>query len=60
MTENACEAVPGAGALLFLCDHASNAVPPGLGSLGLAPALFETHIAHDIGAAVVTRTLAAA
>ena len=60
MTENAFEAVPGAGALLFLCDHASNAVPPGLGSLGLAPALFETHIAHDIGAAVVTRTLAAA
>ena len=60
MTENAFEAVPGAGALLFLCDHASNAVPPGLGSLGLAPALFGTHIAHDIGAAVVTRTLAAA
>ena len=60
MTENAFEAVPGAGALLLLCDHASNAVPPGLGSLGLAPALFGTHIAHDIGAATVTRSLAAA
>ena len=60
MTENAFEAVPGAGALLFLCDHASNAVPPGLGSLGLGQGLFGTHIAHDIGAAAVTRALAAA
>jgi predicted N-formylglutamate amidohydrolase len=60
MTENAFEAVPGAGSLLFLCDHASNALPPGLGSLGLAPGLFGTHIAHDIGAAAVTRALAAA
>jgi predicted N-formylglutamate amidohydrolase len=60
MTENAFDAVPGSGHLLFLCDHASNALPPDMGSLGLAPALFSTHIAHDIGAATVTRTLAAA
>jgi predicted N-formylglutamate amidohydrolase len=60
MTENAFHAVPGSGHLLFLCDHASNALPPDMGSLGLAPALFSTHIAHDIGAATVTRTLAAA
>ena len=60
MTENAFDAVPGSGRLLFLCDHASNALPPDMGSLGLAPALFSTHIAHDIGAAMVTRTLAAA
>jgi predicted N-formylglutamate amidohydrolase len=46
--------------LLFLCDHASSALPPAYGTLGLTPALFATHIAADIGAAEVTRTLAAA
>jgi predicted N-formylglutamate amidohydrolase len=45
--------------LLLLCDHASNAMPPGL-ELGLDPGLMRTHIAHDIGAADVTRALAAA
>jgi predicted N-formylglutamate amidohydrolase len=62
MTENAFEAIPGSKTtpLLLLCDHASNALPPGLGTLGLAPGLFSTHIAYDIGAAAVTRALAAA
>jgi len=46
--------------LLFLCDHASNAVPAEYDGLGLARRLFETHIAYDIGAAFVTRTLAQA
>ncbi|HXC56732.1 MAG TPA: DUF1244 domain-containing protein [Rhizomicrobium sp.] len=46
--------------LLLLCDHASNALPPAYGTLGLAPELFATHIASDIGAAAVTRALAAA
>jgi predicted N-formylglutamate amidohydrolase len=45
--------------LLLLCDHASAALPEGYGRLGLDPALFETHIAADIGAATVTRALAA-
>ena len=45
--------------LLFLCDHASAALPPERALLGLDPALFQTHIAYDIGAALVTRTLAA-
>src|SRR4051812_43230144 len=60
MTENAFEAIQGAAGsrLLLLCDHASNALPEGL--LGLDPILLATHIAHDIGAAAVTRTLAAA
>jgi predicted N-formylglutamate amidohydrolase len=49
---------PGTSPLLFLCDHAGNALPPGYGALGLAPALFQTHIAYDIGAAEVTRALA--
>ena len=44
--------------LIFLCDHASNAIPPEYGTLGLGPEL-ATHIGHDIGAAEVTRHLAA-
>jgi predicted N-formylglutamate amidohydrolase len=58
MTETAFERIAGSGRLLLLCDHAANALPPG--GLGLDPALLSTHIAHDIGAAAVTRTLAAA
>lgn len=45
--------------LLLLCDHASAALPDAYGRLGLDPALFEAHIASDIGAATVTRALAA-
>jgi len=44
--------------ILILCDHASNAVPPDLGDLGLPPVEFQRHIAYDIGAAAVTRSLA--
>src|SRR4051812_40399 len=60
MTENAFEAIKGNSdsRLLLLCDHASNALPEGM--LGLDPGLLDTHIAHDIGAAAVTRALAAA
>ena len=60
-TMTAFEAIagrPGTSPLLFLCDHASNALPEG--GLGLEPALFSTHIAYDIGAAAVTRALAGA
>jgi predicted N-formylglutamate amidohydrolase len=61
MTEAAFERVDqGTNPLLFLCDHAGNALPPGYDALGLAPELFLTHIAYDIGAAEVTRALAAA
>ncbi len=62
MTENAFESVLGApeSKILFLCDHASNALPPQTGNLGLAGELFGTHIAFDIGAAQVTRALASA
>ena len=61
MTENAFEAIPGdpGSRLLLLCDHASNAPAAGL-ALGLDPGLLATHIAYDIGAAAVTRALAAA
>ena len=43
--------------ILFLCDHASNAVPPELGTLGLSSSDFASHIASDIGAAAMTRAL---
>ncbi len=45
--------------LLIVCDHASNALPAGYGSLGLPAAEFERHIAYDIGADGVVRALAA-
>jgi predicted N-formylglutamate amidohydrolase len=45
---------------LVTCDHASNAVPDWLGgSLGLPEAEMARHIAWDVGAAGVTRALAA-
>ena len=49
----------GAGKVIFLCDHASGALPDAYGTLGLAPELLASHIAYDIGAADVTRALAA-
>lgn len=44
--------------VLLLCDHASNAVPAALAQLGMPPAEMQRHIAFDIGAADVTRTMA--
>jgi predicted N-formylglutamate amidohydrolase len=46
-----------AGALV-ICDHASNAFPPGYGALGLPREALERHIAYDIGAAWMARRLA--
>jgi predicted N-formylglutamate amidohydrolase len=47
------------GPWVVTCDHATNAVPDWLGgSLGLPPEEMERHIAHDIGAAGLTRALA--
>ncbi|MEO9130958.1 MAG: N-formylglutamate amidohydrolase [Sphingomonas sp.] len=46
------------GGILLICDHASNAVPEGI-DLGVGPALLDKHIAIDIGAAPLTRALAA-
>lgn len=43
--------------LILLCDHASNALPPEYGSLGLSPEQFERHIAYDIGAAAIVEHL---
>ncbi len=44
--------------VLVICDHASNALPPHYGTLGLPPEALERHIAYDIGAAALTRALA--
>src|SRR5271167_2358556 len=57
----AFQTVPGAldAGVLVICDHASNAIPPGYETLGLPREALERHIAYDIGAAEVTRALAA-
>ncbi|MDT8757785.1 N-formylglutamate amidohydrolase [Sphingomonas psychrotolerans] len=44
--------------ILLLCDHASNAVPADI-DLGIVPELRDLHIAVDIGAGPLTRSLAA-
>lgn len=44
--------------ILFLCDHASNAIPVNYENLGLPQEQLIRHIAYDIGAAEVTRCLA--
>jgi predicted N-formylglutamate amidohydrolase len=46
--------------LLIICDHASNRVPDALHNLGLGADELARHIGWDIGAAAVTRRLAAA
>jgi predicted N-formylglutamate amidohydrolase len=44
--------------VLLVCDHAGAAVPSRLDGLGLAPLVFDNHIAIDIGAGSVTGRLA--
>ena len=46
--------------IIFVCDHASNALPAKYGTLGLSADQLKAHIAFDIGAADVTRAMAAA
>jgi predicted N-formylglutamate amidohydrolase len=57
---DAIETIDGddAAGLILLCDHASNALPDGYGTLGLAQGELDRHIGWDIGAAAVTRLLA--
>lgn len=45
--------------ILLVCDHASNAVPPGL-HLGVPAPAMADHVAWDIGAAAVTTRVASA
>jgi predicted N-formylglutamate amidohydrolase len=48
----------GSASAILICDHASNAVPASLHGLGLIERDLHRHIAHDIGAAAVTRLMA--
>ncbi|MGL6042974.1 MAG: N-formylglutamate amidohydrolase, partial [Sandaracinobacteroides sp.] len=45
--------------VLLVCDHASNAIPPGI-ELALPEAALDSHIAWDIGAADVARAVVGA
>jgi predicted N-formylglutamate amidohydrolase len=49
--------VEGIGAFVIVCEHASNAVPPEYGDLGLHAAALQSHIAWDPGALGVARHL---
>jgi predicted N-formylglutamate amidohydrolase len=44
---------------ILVCDHASPRVPAALGDLGLEPHFLGLHIAYDIGAEALTRSMAA-
>ena len=62
MTDPAYEIIASSPSRWMLtCDHACNAVPDWVngGTLGLPEADMGRHIAHDIGAAGLTRALAA-
>lgn len=56
------EIIPGdeSRGLLLVCDHASNALPPGYGTLGLPEEQLARHIGYDIGVDGITRRLASA
>jgi predicted N-formylglutamate amidohydrolase len=49
----------GTSPVVLLCPHASNYIAPRYANLGLPPSEWDRHIAWDIGAAAVTRKLAA-
>jgi predicted N-formylglutamate amidohydrolase len=48
----------GKAAIVIVCDHASNAVPPEIGELGVSLNDMQRHIAWDIGASPIARQLA--
>ncbi|MBX9452613.1 MAG: N-formylglutamate amidohydrolase [Mesorhizobium sp.] len=49
--------IEGTGPFVIVCEHASNAVPPEYGGLGLNAATLQSHIAWDPGAFSVARHL---
>mgnify|MGYP001035422409 CR=1 FL=1 len=59
-SEAPVEAIEGdlSSGALILCDHASNAMPPEYGDLGMPASELQRHIAYDIGAAAMTRAMA--
>jgi len=53
----AVELREGRGPFVFVCEHASNRMPAGLGNLGLSPSDLTRHIAWDPGAAPIAAAL---
>src|SRR5919206_4646167 len=51
--------IDGRGPLVLIGDHATNFIPPEYDRLGLPEPELRRHIAYDIGAAALTRRLAA-
>ena len=49
----------GSSPIFLICEHASKRIPKKLGDMGLGAADLERHIAWDIGALAVARSLAA-
>ena len=49
----------GAADIIFICEHASNYIPPQYDNLGLKKDFLDQHIAWDIGMAKLTRKLSA-
>lgn len=50
----------GTGGIVFVCEHASNFIPPQLKQLGLSDDLVKSHIAWDPGALELAKNLSAA
>jgi len=50
----------GAGAVVLVCEHAANHIPPDLGDLGVTADVLASHVAWDPGALAVARALSAA
>jgi predicted N-formylglutamate amidohydrolase len=50
----------GSSPVVFVCDHASNTIPPEFGTLGLAAGDLARHIAWDPGALPVAQLMASA
>ncbi|MAF08683.1 MAG: N-formylglutamate amidohydrolase [Acidiferrobacteraceae bacterium] len=48
----------GQSGLVLVCDHAKNAIPRSLGTLGLSQAALNTHIALDIGCEALSVAIA--
>ncbi len=59
-TSEAFEIIAGSleSGIIFICDHASNVIPTDYCDLGIDQADLQRHIAYDVGAAAVTRSLA--
>ena len=48
----------GSSAVVFVCEHASNAIPPRFGRLGVSDETVTSHVAWDPGADAIARSMA--